>query len=192
MARRINVVITRDGSGGEVEGEVMSELKMQREKREAARREKGGTGGEDTTDAVVAGSLEDAITELVSPERKREVGKMFVIGGAEIYASALQLDPMGLGKGMRVIMTKILRRRRDGGSIDPEVQNFTEGLVPVRGYECDTFFPVEDFSEAAGWREASAAEVSGWVGEEVRSDWIQEGEVATKIVGYERSEGGSE
>lgn len=168
----------------------MKELKLQREKKDAARREKGEASGEvDTTDAVVAGSLETAITGLQSLER-RAVGNIFVIGGADIYASALRLSPDGFGRGMRVVMTKILRKKREGETLGHqgvgEEQDSLEGFVPVGGYECDTFFPVEDFSEASGWREASAADVSGWVGEEVHSGWRDEGEVATKIVGYER------
>lgn len=177
-----------------MEGEVMRELKLQREKREKTRNEKGLKSEEDTTDAVVAGSLEAAIKELTSLER-REVGKIFVIGGAEIYASALRLSAQELGRGMRIVMTKILRRRKDGESTDSsvgEVPGSKEGFIPVGGYDCDTFFPIDDFSEALGWREATAAEVSRWVGEEVNPDWKEEGEVATKVVGYERLLGESE
>ncbi|KAK2762579.1 dihydrofolate reductase [Arachnomyces sp. PD_36] len=184
LGKRINVVLTREGAGGAVEGEVMKELKAQREKKEKARKEKGLEGEEDVTDAVVAGELEDAVKRLTSPERDIGVGKIYVIGGAEIYASTLRLGSEGLGKGVRVVMTKILRRRDGEGA--GEVPDTVEGFVPVNGWECDTFFPVDDFSEGSGWREASSAEVSEWVGEEVSPDWKEEEEVATKIVGYER------
>ena len=75
-------------------------------------------GPRDVTDAVVAGSLEEAVRGLGDLDSEtggqKEVGKVFVIGGAEIYASALRLSTKGLGRGMRVVMTKILRRRKDG------------------------------------------------------------------------------
>ncbi|KAL3467157.1 hypothetical protein BJX64DRAFT_248947 [Aspergillus heterothallicus] len=56
-------------------------------------------------------------------------------------------------------------------------------------FECDTFFPVDgEELKGKGWRKVSAQEVTEWVGEEVTGEWIEEGDVRVRMVGYERVE----
>lgn len=139
-----------------------------------------GAGNEGVTDAIVSPSLETAISDLektYGASGKGMLGKVFVIGGGEVYATALRSDPgmraaLGEGRKVRIVMTDV--RKKDVGT--------GTGM----GFDCDTFFPVEDFGSGSGWRTASADEVSEWVGEEVTGDWIDEGEVSVRMVGYER------
>lgn len=107
-----------------------------------------------------------------------EVGNIFVIGGGEIYASALQLPADGeFGRDLRIVMTKVKKRpiiaEGDILSSQPE-------------FECDTFFPINNFTPQSGWREVSSTELSEWVGEPVSSEWREEGNVLIKVVGYQR------
>lgn len=93
-----------------------------------------------TGEPLVARSLVDAIELL----QGKEVGRLFVIGGASVYAAALNLP-----QARRVLLTKIKK---------PE-------------YECDTFFPLDLDSEAAkktGWRRSSKQDIDAWIGEETR------------------------
>ncbi|KUL89951.1 hypothetical protein ZTR_02896 [Talaromyces verruculosus] len=163
---RLNVIISRDESGS-VAAEVERDLARQREKAE-----KDGKG-EDKRDAIVAHGLEDALNQLFD-EQRQDLGHAFVIGGGEIYRSSLELSSTLTGSKIvqRILMTRV--KRRDGEE-----------------YECDTFFPLtdEDLSETntKGWRQAGAEEVTSWVGERVGEEWIEEGEVAIKVEGYERA-----
>ncbi|KAH8696059.1 dihydrofolate reductase-like domain-containing protein [Talaromyces proteolyticus] len=162
---RLNVVITRDTVGG-VREEIEGDLERQREK--DAEKERGGRT---RRGAVVANSLDDALATLA---RRADVGSVFVIGGGEIYASALRLsaEQGAFGEKLRILMTRVKKGPESG-----------EG-----GFDCDTFFPLtdDDLSNDNKWREASAAEVSQWVGEEVSSEWLEDSEVSIRVVGYER------
>ncbi|KAH2969292.1 hypothetical protein KXW00_008276 [Aspergillus fumigatus] len=146
LAKRINVVITRDSTGS-----------AQAQKQEQVQAQ---------TDALVSTGLEDALASLEgSYGAEGRLGNVFVIGGGEIYASALRMSET---QPLRIVMTNV--ERVDG----------TE-------FECDTVFPVDEELAAGGkWRMASEEEVSGWVGEEVSSRWREEGDVRIQMVGYER------
>ncbi|KAK3357568.1 dihydrofolate reductase-like domain-containing protein [Lasiosphaeria hispida] len=100
----------------------------------------------DDKEPVVAGSLEQALEYL---ERVREagaittggLGKVFVIGGAQIYGAVLALR-----ETRRILLTRI-----------------------TSDFECDTFFPLK-LSEGegeGGWRRSSHEELDAWVGETV-------------------------
>ncbi|KAI9369604.1 dihydrofolate reductase-like domain-containing protein [Aspergillus egyptiacus] len=176
---RVSVVVSRDGGSQRKEGGGVGErvrrdlerrrgalLQMRNTNTDTSRQGQGKPvegGGE--TDAFVASSLEGALEDLDSRVERGEVGNVFVIGGAEIYGASLRVEG---GRKVRVVMTDV--ERIDGGA-----------------FECDTFFPV-DGSElnGEGWRRVSAAEVTEWVGEEVTGEWIEEGDVKVRMVGYER------
>ncbi|KAL4807311.1 dihydrofolate reductase-like domain-containing protein [Aspergillus unguis] len=194
LGKRLNVVVSRD-EGGKVSERVREELEgklgREREVRERKAKEEaekagqeGSTGlngagasasasaqTEGTTDAFVASSLEGALCSLDKGSEEGKVGHFYVIGGAEIYASALKLQSQGSGseaRHVRIIMTEVEKLNGEG-------------------FECDTFFPI-DGSELAGqnWRKVSPEEVTGWVGEDVSGEWIEEGDVRVRMVGYER------
>lgn len=117
--------------------------------------------------------LEEALTRLdaAAAEEEGGVGNVFVIGGAEIYGASLRLGTeSGSGRKVRLVMTDV--EKVDGS-----------------GFECDTFFPI-DGKDLAGdkWRKVSAEEVTNWVGEQVTGEWIQEGDVRVRMVGYESVE----
>lgn len=180
---RVSVVVSRDVEGsvkGMVEREIEARNQREKERKAAA----AGTGEESVTDAIVSPSLETALSDLdrtYGALGKGTLGKVFVIGGGEVYASALRSDPgmraaLGEGRKVRIVMTDV--RKRTSSS-----PGTTESGV---GFDCDTFFPVEDFGPGSGWRTASAGEVTEWVGEEVTGDWIDEGEVSVRMAGYER------
>lgn len=176
LGKRVNVVVTRDVQGNA--GRVRKELEGKRErdaKRAAEAKAQGtaggaGTGSEGTTEAIVSESLEGAMGDLENlygaGEENNKLGNIYIIGGGEIYASALR-SGAGLNRKIRIVMTNVKRKGDEG-------------------YECDTFFPVDDFSAENGWRTASPAEVSEWVGEGVDGEWRDEGEVVIQMVGYER------
>jgi dihydrofolate reductase len=208
LGKRINVVITRD-TEGKVKRGILEELEGQREKEKQQRIKKkkqkqqeeeeehgqqqqnGSSAGEGkkvaenepepTTDAIVSTSLESALESLdhmTTTTTTTQVGNIFVIGGGEIYASALRLPPDSpYGRSLRIVMTKVKRK----GTNDHEDAS-------AQAFECDTFFPLneDDLSPERGWREVSAEELSGWVGETVSPDWKDDGDVSIKIVGYER------
>ncbi|KAK2781633.1 dihydrofolate reductase [Onygenales sp. PD_12] len=148
---------------------------------------------EQTPDILVSNSLDSALTALadafkpgppapgkLTRDGTRRLGAVYVIGGAEIYASALGMGGLG-GKGMRIVMTDI--RRVGEGVDDVDVEN------AVDGYECDTFFPVDGeelVGEGGGWKGVGKGELEGWVGEEVGEGWVREGEVRLRVRGFER------
>ncbi|KAH1333595.1 hypothetical protein KXX47_008558 [Aspergillus fumigatus] len=172
LAKRINVVITRDSTGS-VRERIMKELEAKRAKVAAAAASEQAQAQaqkqeqvQAQTDALVSTGLEDALASLEgSYGAEGRLGNVFVIGGGEIYASALRMSET---QPLRIVMTNV--ERVDG----------TE-------FECDTVFPVDEKLAAGGkWRMASEEEVSGWVGEEVSSRWREEGDVRIQMVGYER------
>ncbi|KAL2834099.1 dihydrofolate reductase-like domain-containing protein [Aspergillus pseudoustus] len=179
LGKRVNVVISRD-VGGEVRERVGRELEEKREREAAAAAAKASAGTEQVekkaegkTDAFVSSSLEDALQTLDSSAEQGDVGHVYVIGGAEIYGASLRLGQdteVGKGRKVRIIMTDV--EKVDGSS-----------------FECDTFFPVDgEELKGQGWRKVSAQEVTDWVGEEVTGEWIEEGDVRVRMVGYEKVE----
>lgn len=193
LGKRLNVVVSRDKEGvvaERVKGELEAKREREKELAEAkakAKAEESAAAGQVTTtatattpaegrtDAFVAASLEEALTRLdaAAAEEDGGVGNVFVIGGAEIYGASLRLGTesgSGVKRKVRLVMTDV--EKVDGS-----------------GFECDTFFPINGKDLAGeGWREVSAEEVTNWVGEEVTGEWIQEGDVRVRMVGYESVE----
>ncbi|KAJ5171886.1 hypothetical protein N7492_004479 [Penicillium capsulatum] len=197
LAKRISVVISRDTSGA-LQTRVRDELDARKAKLAAKARTNAGSaigngeGGaeqkvsaiepstvgvaeEPITHAMVSPSLETALQQLEAgdgyPSAESRLGKIYVIGGAEIYGAALRMSTHGSeARPVRIVMTNVVRR------VDGQLGSF----------ECDTFFPLDGLAAENGWRAASAREVSEWVGEEVSGEWQREGEVEVQMVGYER------
>ncbi|MCJ1302534.1 dihydrofolate reductase [Hypocenomyce scalaris] len=89
------------------------------------------------------------------------VGRVFVIGGAEVYRAAL-----GMGLCERILLTRIRTQ-----------------------FECDTFFPVELGGEGegeGGWVKRAKGELDEWVGEEVPAGVQVEGGVEYEFEMWER------
>ncbi|RAH41711.1 dihydrofolate reductase [Aspergillus brunneoviolaceus CBS 621.78] len=175
LGKRINAVITR--SVEEVARRVQHDLDGKRRKEEEKMRAAGqgqdqgqGQAPGPQTDAIVCAGLEESLTTLEARYgAEGKLGQVFVIGGAEIYGAALRVKT----RGVRIVMTFVekLAFQEDRGRV----------------FECDTFFPVdEELLQERGWRRVSAREVSEWVGETVTDEWIVEGEVRVRMVGYER------
>lgn len=142
---RVNVVVTRDVEGFD-----------RRLKREGEVEEKGGSGIGSVEGPLVAGSILDALAQVqglsstsssttsVSTSVAHgiasdvEVEQVFIIGGASIYTSALELPAT-----KRILLTKV-----------------------EKDFDCDTFFPVnlEEVKtwkrvDKEGWKEATGEEV---------------------------------
>lgn len=181
LGKRISVVVTRDTTGIVREG-VLKELEARKAKMAETARAKAAAEGKEAgsasseepiTDALVTTNLDAALSELDAVYgASGRLGKIYVIGGAEIYGAALRMKVAEPRRPVRIVMTNVVRRAGDDGV--------------VKEFECDTFFPVEGLKAENGWRTASAAEVSEWVGETVTGEWIQDGEVEVQMVGYER------
>ncbi|OJZ85012.1 hypothetical protein ASPFODRAFT_650827 [Aspergillus luchuensis CBS 106.47] len=183
LAKRISTIITRDVEG--LKPRVAREVEDRKAKlaASAAASTSGGNAAQQqpATDAIVCGGLDEALQELETRYGDEgKLGKVFVIGGAEIYGAVLAKGAgggvLGGGRGpVRIVMTNV------------EKKGYAEG---DRGevFECDTFFPVDEelFGEKEGWRRVTPEEVTEWVGEEVTGRWIQEGDVRVQMVGYER------
>ncbi|OQE19769.1 hypothetical protein PENFLA_c018G10119 [Penicillium flavigenum] len=186
LAKRINVVITRDTSGS-VRESVTTELVNMRRKIAAKAAQTQATKSEKETfdppkeaapadpmtDAIVTPSLGAALETLDSVYGAQgKLGKIFVIGGAEIYNATLNMGAEELaGRPVRVVMTNVVRKGAVGASAS---------------FECDTFFPLDGLHEKDGWRAVSPGEVSEWVGEEVDGEWKTDGDVEVQMVGYEK------
>ncbi|KAJ5787996.1 Dihydrofolate reductase [Penicillium paradoxum] len=191
LAKRINVVISRDTTGSVSEG-VIAELGKRREKiaakaaearaQEATSAEKEAleprqeavpSPAEPMTDAIVTPSLAAALEQLDSVyAADGRLGKIYVIGGAEIYNATLKMSAAELrGRPVRVVMTNVVRK----GTADSSAS-----------FDCDTFFPLDGLDKGNGWRAASSEEVSEWVGEEVDGEWKVDGDVEVQMVGYEK------
>ncbi|KFX98858.1 hypothetical protein V490_02059 [Pseudogymnoascus sp. VKM F-3557] len=102
-------------------------------------------------------SLSDAMEAL---ETSNEIGKVFVIGGAEIYRMALQEQAT-----KRILLTRILN-----------------------DFECDTFFPVSlgDGESNAEWKKKDKEELDSWVGENVAPGEQEENGIKYVYEMYER------
>ncbi|KAK3296082.1 dihydrofolate reductase-like domain-containing protein [Chaetomium fimeti] len=90
---------------------------------------------------VVARSLEEALASGAASAPAAS-GRVFVIGGAQIYGAALEMR-----EARRVLLTRVRT-----------------------AFECDTFFPLclpDSGVAEKGWRRRGQAEMDAWVGEEV-------------------------
>jgi dihydrofolate reductase len=108
----------------------------------------------DVEGPMVCSSVLDALSAL---EKQDKVDRVFVIGGASIYETALELP-----QTKRVLLTKIQKE-----------------------YECDTFFPV-NLDETTFWKNASKEEVCDFTGEDVQEGGIEEQDVKFEFCMYER------
>ncbi|KAK3902356.1 dihydrofolate reductase-like domain-containing protein [Staphylotrichum tortipilum] len=111
-----------------------------------------------TPQALLAPSLPTALHSLTTPALSPALGRVFIIGGAQIYASALEL-----AQAKRVLLTRVL----------------TE-------FECDTFFPVELKEGGGEWRRCGVEEMDAWVGEVVPRGKQEEGGVEYVFEMWER------
>ncbi|KAJ5084115.1 Dihydrofolate reductase [Penicillium alfredii] len=155
------------------------------------------TTADPITDAIVTPSLDAALHDLDSIYGAAgRLGKIYVIGGAEIYAAALHMQAVDGSSALRrrpvrVVMTNVVRKPDAETETETETQKKEEGdsqdvAAGAASFECDTFFPLDGLTPQNGWRSASSAEVSEWVGEEVSGGWREEGEVGIQMVGFER------
>ncbi|KAL8872979.1 MAG: hypothetical protein Q9174_001482 [Haloplaca sp. 1 TL-2023] len=114
-------------------------------------------------DVIATSSTVDALQQLQS---QHKVGRVFVIGGAEIYRQAIELPEC----------TRVLWTRLD------------------REWECDTWFPKgiigdgvkEGTSNEHGWRRRSSRELEEWIGEEGIGGIRSEGDIKFEISMWER------
>jgi dihydrofolate reductase len=101
-------------------------------------------------------SLYVALTAL---SLRKDIGKVFVIGGAEIYKAAL--EDMHT---KRILLTRVLT-----------------------DFDCDTFFPVGLSDDGKGeWKKRSKQDLDRWVGEEVPGGVQEENGVEYVFEMYER------
>lgn len=105
---------------------------------------------------VRAGSLEQAVEFL---RARSEVGRVFVIGGAQIYDAALKLG------ARRVLLTRVMDE-----------------------FECDTHFGLRlgEGGEGNGWVRRDKAELDAWTGEEVPGGVQREGGTEYEFQMWER------
>ncbi|RYC58722.1 hypothetical protein CHU98_g7482 [Xylaria longipes] len=120
------------------------------------------------TEAVKVGSLEHAIQYLQSSSTAAQTGKIFVIGGAQIYAAALQLK-----EARRVLLTRVMS-----------------------DFECDTVFPLQlsetsletEGSGAGRWARKSKEDLHQWTGETVPEGIQEENQTQYEFQMWERVE----
>ncbi|KAL5119334.1 hypothetical protein ACEQ8H_002821 [Pleosporales sp. CAS-2024a] len=111
---------------------------------------------------LVASGILDALRQL---EERREgvVQRIYVIGGASVYQTALELP-----QTKHVLLTKIGNE-----------------------YDCDTFFPI-NLDESAVWTKAHRREWSEFTGEEGNDDVVEEQGVEFEYCLYTREDGEDE
>lgn len=108
-----------------------------------------------TSNPVRLPSLQSALYS----SKNKDIGRLFVIGGAEIYKAALQERA-----AKRILLTRILS-----------------------DFECDTFFPVQLGEDETGkWRKTSKEDLDLWVGEKVPEGIQDEHGVQYVFEMYER------
>ncbi|KAK0711051.1 dihydrofolate reductase [Lasiosphaeris hirsuta] len=111
---------------------------------------------------VMAGSLEQALAylEQVRDASAAGLGKVFVIGGAQVYGAALALR-----ETRRILLTRIMS-----------------------DFECDTFFPLKlsEGEDGEGWRRSSKDDFDAWVGETVPEGLQTEGGTGYEFQMWER------
>ncbi|KAL2019660.1 hypothetical protein VTK56DRAFT_9279 [Thermocarpiscus australiensis] len=141
---RLNVVVSRSGEvsrSGDGEGVAVTVARSLEEAVEYLRRVRDG--GADAEEDGGEGDLrKEGLRERGGAGLG--LGRVFVIGGAQIYRAAL-----GMREARRILLTRVRSE-----------------------FECDTFFPVrleEAAGESAGggWRRSGQEEMDAWVGEEV-------------------------
>ncbi|TLD23005.1 hypothetical protein PspLS_07262 [Pyricularia sp. CBS 133598] len=109
---------------------------------------------------IHARSLPEALSYLGRLGEQREaVGRVFVIGGAQIYDAAL-----GLPETRRVLFTSVMSN-----------------------FECDASVALR-LGEGSGWRRSSKEEHDAWVGEEVPAGVQEENGTQYEFQMWERSE----
>ena len=184
---RINVVITRSKSS-------VPHL-LGGSQRQKSHGEVETSPGIDEHSVLLCPSLQEALQNLQSLHDEGRLGKMFIIGGAEIYRSAIfdlprEVDKEGLL--LRIIQTQI--RRKDG-----------------QPFDCDTHFPLSlgkagtrspSPASSNDWDRVDAQELEGWVGEDLPQaqgsgtrrlvkeevddfgDWLEEGDMQIRVLGW--------
>lgn len=107
------------------------------------------------TDAVRVASMEQALSYAAS----RAAGRVFVMGGAQIYEAALELP-----EARRVLLTSI-----------------------ERDFECDTFFPLDLTSATTnGWSRRSREELQDWTGQEIAEGGQEEADTKYEFQMWEK------
>ncbi|KAI5306432.1 ribosomal 40S subunit protein S1B [Ascosphaera pollenicola] len=206
LAGRFNVVISRDTTGS-VKSRIEMEWRTAKERRRVSSLKKAesqssaqasaeGADADVSTydnvpDVAVYPSLEVALQNLrtdfacghssLTHGGARGIGSVYVIGGAEIYRSTLELDQEQLNVDIRIIMTDIRKVVRDDDDDGQEVVKIEEE------FGCDTFFPVNDLDASPDWNQVAPEQVMSWVGEDVKSDWQHEGDVRLRLLGFEKT-----
>ncbi|KAI4113317.1 MAG: hypothetical protein LQ345_005676 [Seirophora villosa] len=125
---------------------------------------------EESGSVVAASSIASALQTLRSRHGGAELGRVFVIGGAEIYRQALRL-----AQCERVLWTRLSGE-----------------------WECDTWFPegvvadeVEEGGEGKnGWRRRTRTEMEEWVGQEGVGGLRKDGETEFEVSMWERGREG--
>lgn len=104
-------------------------------------------------DAHAAMSLTNALEQLelrnqTKETSEKEIDRVFIIGGGQIYKAALQLK-----EAKRILLTRILE-----------------------DFECDTFFPVELKEDGVGngWAKRNTRALREWTGEGEEVEGIKE------------------
>lgn len=95
--------------------------------------------------AIGARSLDDALRVL--DEGNEKVGRLFIIGGAQLYKAAMLLP-----RTRNILLTSVHKE-----------------------FEVDTFFPVDVEDEASGWVKRSHEELGRFVGEDVPVEQDEKG-----------------
>lgn len=91
--------------------------------------------------------------------RSRNIGRVFVIGGAEIYKAALEAK-----ETKRILLTRILT-----------------------DFECDTIFPIKLGEDEEGeWKKKEKEELDQWVQETVPDGLQEENDINYSFEMYER------
>jgi dihydrofolate reductase len=88
------------------------------------------------------------------------MGKVFIIGGAQIYEAALKLQ-----EARRVLLTRVMRE-----------------------FECDTFFSLKLDPSNSQWVKKSKEEMDVWVGEDVPAGIQEENDTAYEFEMWEKVE----
>lgn len=107
------------------------------------------------TDPIRVSSFDQAI----SYAKSHSVGRIFVMGGAQIYEAALKRPEV-----RRVLLTSI-----------------------ERDFECDVFFPLDlTNSKTPGWLKRSREELREWTGEEVAEGGMEEADTKYEFQMWEK------
>ncbi|CZR61500.1 related to DFR1-dihydrofolate reductase [Phialocephala subalpina] len=104
----------------------------------------------------------NSISEGITLSQSKDISRIFVIGGAEIYKAALEMK-----EAKRILLTRIKGE-----------------------FECDAYFPIKlgEDGKGEGWRRRSKEELDGWTGEEVPVGDQEEGGMKYEFEIWERVE----